>query len=102
MAKSLRLRRRTAIWCAPNPCCRTLSPPTFAPQSRISVNLRDYPAIPWRQYDRADISSASPKNGPLEIHEPSPPMPETSHAGLYLAFDFGAESGRTVLAHLES
>jgi rhamnulokinase len=29
-------------------------------------------------------------------------MPETSHAGPYLAFDFGAESGRAVLAHLQS
>src|SRR5437016_13760098 len=58
--------------------------------------------IQWKLLSRADISSASPRTAPYGTRRVFPVMPSSSATGPYLAFDFGAESGRAVLAHLHS
>src|SRR5690242_15699291 len=79
-----------------------LSPPMSARSFRNGVTPRGYPRIPSRRSARVDTSNASPRNARPATRGTSPPMPKSSASKPYLAFDFGAESGRAVLAHLES
>src|SRR6267143_4116480 len=95
-------RNRNVTWSGPNLCCRMRLRPTFDPPSRSGAFQRDSPAIRWKRSARTGIWSASQKNAPPVIHEMSPPMLKPNQAKPYLAFDFGAESGRAVLAHLQS
>src|SRR5437016_13483558 len=78
------------------------SRPMFAPQSKHGGTPKDCPKIQWKLFSRADISSASPRNAPYGTRRVFPVMPSSSATGPCLAFDFGAESGRAVLAHLHS
>ena len=100
-ACKLATHRRSAISSAPNLYCRMLSRPTFGPRSRSGAIPRDCRKIRWKHFGRADIWNASRKSAPRRIHITFPPMPSTLIKP-YLAFDFGAESGRAVLAHLHS
>src|SRR5208283_1912037 len=102
MAQNWRRRRRTAMWSARSPCCRMPSRPTSGQQSRNGENPRACLGTRWKHSARAVTSSASPESAPRGIHETFLPMPKTAQARPYLAFDFGAESGRAVLAHLQS
>src|SRR3984885_5276484 len=79
-----------------------LSQPMFVPRFRIGESLKDCPKIHWRHSDRAATWNASQKNEPRRTRTTLLPMPNSAHSKPYLAFDFGAESGRAVLAHLQS
>src|SRR5580658_6249198 len=78
------------------------SPPMSARSSRNGAARRACRRIPWRRFARAATSSASRRNARPEIYRTSPPMLNRTHGKPYLAFDFGAESGRAVLAHLQA
>src|ERR1039458_8319798 len=101
MVENSRPPRRIVTWCEPSPCCRTHSPPTSARSSRTGATQKACPRIPWRHSARAVISSASPRNARPGILETFLPMPN-SPVKPYLAFDSGAQSGRAVLARLQS
>src|ERR1700739_1947744 len=81
--------------------CKTLSQRMFAPPSRTGRFPRVYPKIRWRHSGRAATLSASRKNGQRKTPTTFHLMPDP-RSKPYLAFDFGAESGRAVLAHLQS
>src|SRR6266699_5930033 len=70
--------------------------------SKTGEILRAYPEIRWRHSGRAATSSASRKRGQRRTPTTFLLMPNLPHSKPYLAFDFGAESGRAVLAHLQS
>src|SRR6266699_7003181 len=70
--------------------------------SKTGEILRAYPEIRWRHSGRAATSSASRKRGQRRTPTTFLLMPNLPHGNPYLAFDLGAESGRAVLAHLQS
>src|SRR5438105_3910902 len=78
------------------------SPLTSAPSFRIGATQKAYPKILWKFFGRTAIWSGSPKSVRPGIRRTFPPMLKSIYTKPYLAFDFGAESGRVVLAHLQS
>src|SRR2546430_7046637 len=68
--------------------------------SKTGAVPRAYPEIRWRHSGRAATLSASRKNGQRRTPTTYLLMPNMAHSKSYLAFDFGAESGRVILAHL--
>src|SRR5215472_4813945 len=95
-------RRRNAIWLKRSRYCRMLLRPTFAQPYRSGETPKACRKIRWKHSARVVTSSASPKSGQRRTPITFLPMPNSSHSKPYLAFDFGAESGRAVLAHLQS
>src|SRR5215467_11627046 len=81
---------------------RTHSQPTCAPQSGTGETPRDYPKIQWKPSVKAGTWSASPRKGLRRTPTTFLLMPDPRHSKPFLAFDFGAESGRAVLARLRS
>src|SRR5256714_235861 len=75
---------------------------TSGPSFRIGATQKAYPKILWKFFGRTAIWSASPKSVRPGIRRTFPPMLKSIYTKPYLAFDFGAESGRVVLAHLQS
>src|SRR5260370_27117755 len=71
----------------------------FVPLSRSGATPRDCRVIRCRRSGRVEIWSASQKSARHETHRAFPRMPE-GPSKPFLAFDFGAESGRAVLAHV--
>src|SRR5581483_1133002 len=102
MPRSSRRHRTSATWSKPSHSCRMPSPPTSGPPSRIGVTPRACPGIRWKRSARADIWNGSRRNGQPGIPTTFLPMRDPGHSKPYLAFDFGAESGRAVLGHLQS
>src|SRR5262252_5496140 len=78
------------------------SPPMSGLQFKNGALPRDCRGTPWKHSARAAIWSASRKSVLPGILTTFLPMPSTAHSKPYLAFDLGAESGRAVLAHLQS
>src|SRR5690348_226280 len=85
----------------PSRCCKMLSRPMSALISKTGGFPRVYPNIRWRLSDRAAILSALRKDGQPRTRTTYHHMPDL-RSKPYLAFDFGAESGRAVLAHLQA
>src|SRR2546430_1455948 len=73
----------------------------FARPSKTGRFPRAYRKILWRHSGRAATSSASRKNGQRKTPTTFHLMPNL-RCKPYLAFDFVAESGRAVLAQLQS
>src|ERR1700745_1941379 len=73
-----------------------------APLSKTGSFPRAYPRIRWRHFVRVATSSASRKNGQPRTPTTFRLMPNLARSKAYLAFDFGAESGRAVLGHLQA
>src|SRR5215472_18460776 len=73
-----------------------------APPSKTGEIGRAYREIRCKRSGRVAIWSASQKNGQRRTPTAFLLMPNVPHSKPYLAFDFGAESGRAVLAHLQS
>src|SRR5438874_737357 len=96
------MRRRTLSWCAQSRFCRTPFRPTFDQPFRSGARRRDCRQTRWKHFVKADISNASPKIGRSATRGASHRMPSGAGIRRFLAFDFGAESGRAVLAHVHS
>ena len=84
-------------------CCRMHSTRDVRPaiqEWRDSKGLPEDPhgGVPPKRISR----NASRKSGRQATRRTSHPMPDANSTQALLAFDFGAESGRAVLAHLHS
>src|SRR5215472_10269361 len=102
MQRNSPLRRKSATWLRPSPYCRMPLRPTSVRRCRSGGSPKVYRKIRWKHSGRAATWSASPKSGQRRTPITFLPMPNSSHSKPYLAFDFGAESGRAVLAHLHA
>src|SRR5215472_5467049 len=77
-------------------------PATFAP-SFVNGGIRTVCLpIPWKRFAKVATWNASRKSERPRILKACPRMPNGNPSKAYLAFDFGAESGRAILAHLNS
>src|SRR5215471_464863 len=102
MRRNSLLHRRSAIWSRPSRHCRMRLRLMSARRFRSGETPKGCRKIRWKHSARAATSSASRKSGQRRTPITFLPMPNSSHSKPYLAFDFGAESGRAVLAHLEA
>src|SRR5215469_13169790 len=84
----------------PSSCCSARSILIFAPRNKNGEIRKGCPAIRLRLFLKVATWSGSRKNAAREISTVSLPMPDSPDT--YLAFDLGAESGRAVLARINS
>src|SRR5579864_181746 len=102
MRRSLPPHKKYAIWLRRSRYCRMPSRPMFDQPYRNGGAPKVCRKIRWKRSAKAATWSASPKNGQRRTPTTFLPMPNSSDSKPYLAFDFGAESGRAVLAHLQA
>src|SRR5215472_15169709 len=74
--------------------------PTFDLRFRSGEIPKGFQRIQWRLSGRAATWSALQRSGLRGTPTTFLPMPDQPHEKPYLAFDFGAESGRAVLGQL--